>query len=46
MPLKRDTKKTPFCMSSNKFFLKDGIHNNDWVRHSVMKPDDDEALKR
>ena len=37
--LKRNTKNTPFCMSFIKLFLKYGIHNNNWVRHSVMKPD-------
>ena len=39
--LKCDDKKTPFCMSSKKFFLKDCLHDNHWVGHSVMKPVDD-----
>ena len=37
MPRKRDTKKTPFCMSSKTLFLKDGLQYNHWVGHSVMK---------
>ena len=37
MPLKHDTKKTPFYMSSNNLFLKDGLKDNHWVEHSVMK---------
>ena len=40
MPLKRDIKKTPLCMSSNKLFLKDGLQDNNWVGHSMMKPVD------
>ena len=40
MPLKRYTKKTPFFMSSNKFISKYSIHDNNWVRNSVMKPVD------
>ena len=35
---KCDTKKTPFFMSSNEYFLKDGLKYNHWVGHSVMKP--------
>ena len=31
VPLKLNTKKTPFCMSSNKFFLKYGLQDNLWV---------------
>ena len=44
--LKHDNKKTPFCMSSNKLFLKYGLQNNNWVGHSVMKPVDDVAFKK
>ena len=40
VPLKLDTKKTPFCMSSNKLFLKDGLHDNNRVGKPVMKPVD------
>ena len=40
MPLKRDTKKNPFRMYSNKFFLKDSLHYNHWFGHSVIKPVD------
>ena len=28
MPIKCDTMKTPFCMSSNKLFLKYGLQYN------------------
>ena len=38
VPLKRKSKKTPFCMSYNTFSLKDSIHNNHWVGNSVIKP--------
>ena len=38
MPTKRDTKKSPFCMSSNKFFVKYSLQDNYWVGHSVTKP--------
>ena len=38
VPLKCDTKKTPFCMFSNKLFLKDGLNNNNWAENSVIKP--------
>ena len=38
VPIKRYTKKTPFCMYSNKLFLKYGLKDSYWVRHSVMKP--------
>ena len=37
VPFKRDNKMTPWCMSSNKFFLKDGLQNNHRVGDSVMK---------
>ena len=40
VPLKVDTKKSPFCMSSHKFFLKYSIHSNNWVEKSVTKPVD------
>ena len=35
VPLKRDTKKTLFCISSDNFFLKYGLQYNHWVGHSV-----------
>ena len=38
MPLKRDTKKNPYFISSTKLFLKDILQDNHWVGHSVMKP--------
>ena len=41
VPPKRDTKKNPFCMYYNKFFLKYCIHDNHWIGHSVMKQVDD-----
>ena len=40
VPLKKDTKKTPFCMSDNKLFFNYGIQDNNWVGHSVIKPVD------
>ena len=40
MPLKRDTKKTPFCMSSNKLSLKYCLQDNHLVGQSVMRPAD------
>ena len=46
MPLKRDTKKTPFCMYSNKLFLKDGIQDNHWVGHLVMRLVNDVAFQK
>ena len=46
VPLKRDTKKTQFCMSTKKFFLRDGIHNNHRVGHSVMKLVDAVVFKK
>ena len=36
MPLKRNTKKTKFFISYNKFFLKYGTNYNHWVGHSVI----------
>ena len=33
-------KENPFCMSSNKLFVKYGLQDNHWVGHSVIKPDD------
>ena len=33
MTLQRNTKKNLFCMSSNRFFLKDVIQDNHWVGH-------------
>ena len=38
MPLKRDTKKNPYFISSTKLFLKYILQDNHWVGHSVMKP--------
>ena len=46
VPLKCDTKKTPFCMFSNQLFLKDGLHNNNWVGNSVIKHVDATELKK
>ena len=46
LPLKHDTKKTPFCMSSNKLFLKYGLHYNHWVVKSVIKPFDAVAFQK
>ena len=40
VPLKRDTKKTPFYMSSNKLFLKYCLQDNHWVGNAVIKPVD------
>ena len=40
MPLKRDNKKTLLGISYNKFFFEDGLHNNHWVGHLLMKPVD------
>ena len=37
MPLKQDTKKTTFFISSNKFFFKEGLQDNHWVENLVMK---------
>ena len=33
VPTKRDTKKTLFSMSYNKFFLKYDLKDNHWVGH-------------
>ena len=30
-------KEKPFCMSSNNFFVKDGLKDNNWVSHLWMK---------
>ena len=46
VPHKRDTKKTPLCMYSNKFYLKDGLQDNNWLGHSVMKPVVSVAFKK
>ena len=40
MPMKHDTWKNQFCMSSNKFFIKYGLQNNHWFGKSLMKPTD------
>ena len=40
MPLKRNNKKTQFCMFSNKLFLNDFLKDNHWMGHSVIKPFD------
>ena len=40
MPLKRDTKKAPYYISSNKLFLKYCLQDNHLVRNSVTKPVD------
>ena len=37
VPLKRNTKRTIFCMSSSKLFLKYGLQYNHWVGQSAMK---------
>ena len=37
VPLERDTKRTIFCMSSSKLFLKYGLQYNHWVGQSAMK---------
>ena len=46
MPLKRNTKKNPFFMSSKKILLKYGLQDNHWVGHSAMKPVDDVAAEK
>ena len=46
MPLKCNTKKIPFCMSSGKLFLKHGLKDDHWVGHKVMKPVDDVEFKK
>ena len=46
MQLKCDTKKTPFCMYYNRLFLKYGIHYNNWVGHSGIKPVDAMAFQK
>ena len=46
MPLKCDTKKAPFCMSSNKFLLKCILKDNHWVWNLVMKPIDAMAFQK
>ena len=33
-------------MSYNKLFLKDGLHDNNFVGKSVMKPVDDVAFQK
>ena len=40
IPLIHNKNKTPFCISSNKLFLKYGIQDNHWVGQLVMKPVD------
>ena len=46
VPLKRYSKKTRFCMSSDELFLKDCLQNNHWVGKSVIKPVDDVASQK
>ena len=46
VPLKYNTKKNLFCMSSNKLFLIDGLQSNNWVVHLVMKPVDAVAFQK
>ena len=46
VPLKHDTKKTPFLMSSNKLFLNYGLKYYNWVRQSVMKSVDAVAFQK
>ena len=48
VPLKRYTKKTPFCMSSNKFFLRYryGLQDSYWVGNSLMKTVDSVAFQK
>ena len=46
MPVKLDTKKNPFCTSTEKSSLKDGNFDNNWVGNSVMKTVDDELFQR
>ena len=45
MPVKRDTKKNPFCTTSEKLFLKDQRFDNHWVRHSLMKTVESDSLQ-
>ena len=45
-PLKRYTKKTPFCMSYSKFFLTYGLQDNHWVGHALMKPVDATSFQK
>ena len=46
MTVKHDTKKNPFCTSSEKLSLKYEKFDNNWVGHSVMKPVDAESSQR
>ena len=38
MPIKYDIKNNTFFTSSEKYFLKGGNTDNNWVGHSLMKP--------
>ena len=46
MQIKHGNKKTPFYMSSNKYFLKNGAQDNHWIRHLVMKQIDDVKFQK
>ena len=46
LPLERDNKKTPSCISYIKFFLKYGPQDNHWVGHLVMKPVDAAEIQK
>ena len=40
MPIKCNTKKNSYCMSSNRIFFKDDLRDNHLVGHSGMNPVD------
>ena len=46
VPPKQNTNKTPFCMSSGKFFLKCCLHYNHFVEHSDNKPVDNVSFQK
>ena len=40
VPISRNVKKTRFCTSSHKFYIKDRDYTNHLVGHSLMTPID------
>ena len=46
MPLKLNTKKTPFFMSSAKLCLKEDLQYNHWFVQSVIIPVDDVVFQK
>ena len=40
VPGKRAKNKAVFCISSNKFFMKDGLQESNFVGNSLIKPAD------